>query len=123
MLLLSDVANFNSPKIKNGKVYYRGRYWNPNKPVPSDRAGKKKMVLASKKVEGQIKYKLLHFGAKGYGHNYSTKARTNYLKRSAGIKNKSGQSTATDKFSPNYWSRKSLWNRNTKPVGTGRFER
>ena len=37
-----------------------------NKPRASDRAGKKKMV---KGCEGG-KEKLIHFGAKGYGHNY-----------------------------------------------------
>ena len=42
-----------------------------NKPRPSDRAGKKRMVKA---CEGG-KEKLIHFGAKGYGHNYSAAAR------------------------------------------------
>ena len=36
-----------------------------NRVVASDRAGKKKMVKA---CEGG-KEKLIHFGAKGYGHN------------------------------------------------------
>jgi len=39
--------------------------------MKSDRAGKKKMVKA---CEGG-KEKLIHFGAKGYGHNYSAAAR------------------------------------------------
>ena len=38
---------------------------------PSDRAGKKKMVKACRGG----KEKLIHFGAKGYGHNYSAAAR------------------------------------------------
>jgi hypothetical protein len=40
----------------------------------SDRAGKKKMVKA---CEGG-KEKLIHFGAKGYGHNYSAAARKSF---------------------------------------------
>jgi hypothetical protein len=42
-----------------------------NKPRRSDRAGKKKMVKAC----AGGKEKLIHFGAKGYGHNYSAAAR------------------------------------------------
>ena len=41
-----------------------------NKPTKSDRAGKKKMVKAC--ANGQEK--LIHFGATGYGHNYSAAA-------------------------------------------------
>ena len=42
-----------------------------NRVVASDRPGKKRMVKA---CEGG-KEKLIHFGAKGYGHNYSAAAR------------------------------------------------
>ena len=55
-----------------------------NKPRPSDRAGKKKMV---KGCEGG-KEKLIHFGAKGYGHNYSA---------------------AASKLTARYWACKTLW--------------
>ena len=48
-----------------------------NKPTRSDRAGKKKMVKA---CEGG-KEKLIHFGAKGYGHNYSAAARKSFKAR------------------------------------------
>ena len=48
-----------------------------NKVVASDRAGKKKMVKA---CEGG-KEKLIHFGAKGYGHNYSSAARKSFRAR------------------------------------------
>ena len=48
-----------------------------NKPRPSDRAGKKRMVKA---CEGG-KEKLIHFGAKGYGHNYSAAARKSFKAR------------------------------------------
>ena len=48
-----------------------------NKPRPSTRPGKKKMVKA---CEGG-KEKLIHFGAKGYGHNYSAAARKSFKAR------------------------------------------
>jgi len=43
----------------------------------SDRAGKKKMVKAC----SGGKEKLIHFGAKGYGHNYSAAARKSFRAR------------------------------------------
>ena len=49
-------------------IEYRGiKFPGYNKPIKSNRAGKKKMVLAK---EGD-KVKLIHYGQKGYGHNYS----------------------------------------------------
>ena len=45
-------------KIKN-RVFYKGRYWTLNK------SGKRWMVLATKKVNGQEKVKLIHFGNVG----------------------------------------------------------
>ena len=48
-----------------------------NKPRKSDRAGKKKMVKAC----SGGKEKLIHFGAKGYGHNYSAAARKSFRAR------------------------------------------
>lgn len=53
--------------------------------------------------------KLVHYGAKGYKHNYSDRAKKSYLARSGGIKNKSGGLTKSDPFSPNYWARRDLW--------------
>jgi hypothetical protein len=51
-----------------------------NSPVPSNRAGKKKMVKAcSNGTE-----KLLHFGAKGYGNNYSAAARKSFKHQDIG---------------------------------------
>ena len=63
-----------------------------NRVVPSDRAGKKKMVKAC----SGGKEKLIHFGAKGYGHNYSAAARHKC-------------STAKDKLTARYWACKHLW--------------
>ena len=69
-----------------------------NKVMRSDRAGKKKMVKA---CEGGSE-KLIHFGAKGYGHNYSPVARKSFKAR-----HKCG--TAKSKMSARYWSCKKLW--------------
>ena len=69
-----------------------------NRPVSSDRPGKKMMVKACSGGEE----KLLHFGAKGYGHNYSAAARKSFKARH-------GCDTAGDKLTPRYWSCKKLW--------------
>lgn len=87
-------------------IDYRGiEFPGYNKPIKSNRAGKKMMVLA--KDGDQVK--LIHFGHTGYKHNYSEAAKKSYLARSAGIKDKSGRPTATNKLSANYWARKVLW--------------
>ena len=64
-----------------------------NRPRPSTRPGKKKMV---KGCEGG-KEKLIHFGAKGYGHNYSAAARKSFKAR-----HKCG--TAKSKLTARYWA-------------------
>jgi hypothetical protein len=69
-----------------------------NVPRSSDRPGKKMMVKAC----SGGKEKLLHFGAKGYGHNYSAAARKSFKAR-----HRCG--TATDKLTPRYWACKKLW--------------
>ena len=85
---------------KKAEVEYRGHTFpGYNKPMKSWRKGKKKVVLAKKGDQ----VKIVHFGATGYGHNYSAAARKSYLARSAGIKG------VDDKFSANYWARKILW--------------
>ena len=90
-----------------GGVRYRGETFpgfNKPKRAPSDSA-KKMRVLAKKGDE----IKVVEFGQKGYGHNYSAEARANYLARSGGIRSGSGALTKSDKFSANYWARKVLW--------------
>ena len=64
----------------------------------SDRAGKKRMV---KGCEGG-KEKLIHFGAKGYGHNYSAAARKSFRARHK-------CDTAKSKLTARYWACKNLW--------------
>lgn len=59
----------------------------------SDRAGKKKMVKAC----ANGKEKLIHFGAKGYGHNYSSAARKSFRARHK-------CATAKDKMTARYWA-------------------
>ena len=58
-----------------GKYKYRGRLWELNKPVKSTAKGKKMMVLATKMIDGVKRAKVIHFGALGYGHNYSVAAK------------------------------------------------
>lgn len=93
-------------RAKSASIQYRGKTFpGYNQPIASDRPNKKKMVLAKK----GDRVKLIHFGQKGYKHNYSDKAKANYLKRSAGIRGKGGKLTKDDKFSANYWARRVLW--------------
>lgn len=104
-------------KKRGDKYVYRGRLWTLDKPVRSTAKGKKMMVLAVKTIDGERRVRIIHFGALGYGHNYSEKAKKNYLTRSAGIRNKKGELTMHDKWSPNYWSRKVLWPKGKKATG------
>ena len=106
----------NLKKHKN-KYEYRNRLWQLNKPIPSTSKNKKMMVLATKTINGEKRVKLIHFGAKGYGHNYSIKAKKSYLKRSAQIRNKQGELTKNDPWSANYWARKILWPANKPATG------
>lgn len=100
-MFLSDFAEFS--------IEYRGKVFESyNKPVDSDRPGKKKMVLAKK----GDKVKLIHYGSSSYQdftQHKDKKRRANYLARSGGIRNKAGELTKNDKFSPNFWSRSTLW--------------
>lgn len=100
----------------SGSIEYRGhKFPGYNKPIRSSDPDKKMMVLAKKGDE----VRLIHFGQRGYKHNYSEAAKKNYLTRSAGIRNKSGELTKDDIFSPNYWARRVLW-----PSGpTGRVDK
>tara|TARA_A100001201_G_scaffold143445_1_gene145118 strand:- start:3245 stop:3541 length:297 start_codon:yes stop_codon:yes gene_type:complete len=74
-----------------------------NSPTRSDRAGKKKMVKAC----ANGKEKLIHYGAKGYKHNYSKTAKRSFRARH-------GCDGAKDKMSAKYWACKDLWPRGKK---------
>lgn len=83
-----------------------------NKPRRSTRPGKKMMVKA---CEGGQE-KLVHFGAKGYGHNYSSAARKSFRAR-----HKCGEKKS--KLSAQYWACKKLWagpKGSTAPCPAGR---
>lgn len=69
-----------------------------NRVRPSTSKGKKKMVKA---CSGGTE-KIIHFGAKGYGHNYSPAARKSFKARHK-------CSTATNKLTARYWACKHLW--------------
>jgi hypothetical protein len=69
-----------------------------NRVVASDRAGKKRMVKACEAG----KEKLIHFGAEGYGHNYSTAARKSFRARHK-------CNTATSKLTARHWACSHLW--------------
>jgi len=99
------------------KYLYRGKLWKLNHPVTSTAKGKKMMVLASKIVDGKKRVRVIHFGALGYGHNYSVKAKKSYLARSAGIRNKDGELTKNDRWSANHWARKILWPAKKRTTG------
>ena len=78
------------------------------KPYKSDKAGKKGMVYV-KKDGGK---KLIHFGdskMSDFTKHKDAARRKNYLERSGGIKDKSGNLTKNNKNSANYWARKILW--------------
>lgn len=56
--------------------------------------------------------KLIHFGdasMQDFTQHKDKQRKKNYLTRSAGIKDKSGNLTANNKNSANYWSRKINW--------------
>lgn len=97
-------------KRDGGKIQYRGHEFSGfNQPVEAPKGDThKKMVLAKKGDE----VKLVKFGLRGmqdYTQHHDAKRRDNYLARSGGIKNKSGELTKNDPFSANYWARKVLW--------------
>lgn len=69
-----------------------------NRPVPSTRPGKKFMVRA---CDGG-RERLVHFGAEGYGHNYSAAARKSFRARHQ-------CDARLDKLTPRYWACQYLW--------------
>ena len=106
-------------KKEGGGITYAGHTFPGfNKPVKSWRPGKKRAVLVKK----GDRIKVVHYGATGYQNNYSAEAKKSYLARSAGIKNKSGQSTANDVFSPNHWARKDLWSKSLPANGSNKYK-
>lgn len=99
-----------SVKRVGGKLVYRGEEFDGfNKPKRDTSGAKTKQVVLAKKGD---EVKLVRFGHKDYQDFTQHKdpdRRKNYLARSAGIRDKSGNLTKDDKFSANYWARKKLW--------------
>jgi hypothetical protein len=91
-----------------------------NKPKMTPSHPTKKAIVVAKKGD---EIKTIRFGAKGYGHNYSKEAKRDYLNRSAGIVDKSGNKTATDRLSANYWSRTFLWPKSKPTTGPTKTKR
>ena len=69
-----------------------------NRPQKSWKPSKKRVVKA---CSGK-RQKIIHFGATGYGHNYSTAARNSFRARHR-------CSSANDKLTARYWACKNLW--------------
>lgn len=80
-------------------IEYRGiKFPGYNKAIKSNKAGKKKMVLAK---EGST-IRLIHFGDAKMGHNYSAVARKSFKARHA-------KNIKKGKLSAAYWADKVLW--------------
>lgn len=71
-----------------------------NRPVPSTNPEKKFMVRACAKG----RERLVHFGGKGYGHNYSPRARRSFRAR-----HRCDPAGKLDKLTPRYWACQYLW--------------
>ena len=69
-----------------------------NKPSKSWKPDKKRVVKACSRGSEKI----IHYGATGYGHNYSSSARKSFRARHK-------CSTANDKLSARYWACRNLW--------------
>ena len=78
----------------------RHRDMSCNRPRKSWRPGKKRVVRAC----SNGKSKIIHFGATGYGHNYSPAARRSFRARHH-------CSSAKNKLSARYWACKNLWSK------------
>ena len=71
-----------------------------NRPQKSWKPSKKRVVKAC----SGGREKIIHFGATGYGHNYSDAARRSFRARHR-------CSTANDKLTARYWACKNLWSK------------
>tara|TARA_R100000231_G_scaffold6976_3_gene9990 strand:+ start:9982 stop:10323 length:342 start_codon:yes stop_codon:yes gene_type:complete len=78
------------------------------KPVKSYKPNKKKMVVVMKNG----RKKLIHYGAKGFGHNISKAARKSFRARHRCDK-------AKDKTTARYWACKDLWSVKSPKKTTG----
>jgi hypothetical protein len=79
-----------------------------NKPMRSDRPGKKKKVYVKDPSTGNIK--TVHYGDTNYKHNYSKEANKNFRSRH-------NCSEKKDKTKPGYWACRDLWPTSKKSEG------
>lgn len=107
---------------EDGWVKYRGDWYPLDEPVKSWRKGKKRAVLASKEEDGEKKVKMIHYGSEDHDHNYSEKAKKNYLSRAKGITNSKGEKTKDDPHSANHWAIKDLWPKDQEADGDEKFD-
>lgn len=92
-------------KLPSGGIQYNGKEFNTiGVPRTSTRKGKAQMVLAKKGKE----LKIVHFGTESNSLlkniNKVKAGRKGYLSRSKQLKDKEGNLSKDNKFSPNYWS-------------------
>jgi hypothetical protein len=92
-------------KLPSGGIEYSGKEFNTiGLPRTSTRKGKAQMVLAKKGKE----LKIVHFGTESNSLlkniNKVKAGRKGYLSRSKQLKDKEGNLSKDNKFSPNYWS-------------------
>lgn len=76
-----------------------------NSPRTSWRPGKKRVVRACH--SGQEK--IIHYGATGYGHNYSDAARKSFRAR-----HRCDASPSPSKLSARYWACEDLWSKGSR---------
>ena len=69
---------------------------------------KNKQLMVSFKYKG--KERIVHFGDPKMAEYPGTQRGNNYCTRSYGILDGNGNPTRNNPLSPNYWSRKILWN-------------
>ena len=104
------MANNRFKRLPSGRIQYHGEtFAGFNKPKRAPDGSKKKFVVLGKEGDEIKKVSFGHRDYEDYRQHGSEKRRDNYLARSAGIRNKSGELTKDDKFSANYWARKKLW--------------
>lgn len=80
-----------------------------NHPYSSTRKDKKFMVFVRNPKTKRVK--TIHFGQKIFKRSSSKIELKKYLKRSAGIRDKSGRLTKDNPLSANYWMRRYLLKR------------
>ena len=97
-------------RLPSGGIMYRGeRFPGFNRPKAAPAGDTHKKRVLAKKGD---RVRVVSFGHRAYSDftkHKDPERRANYLARSGGIRNKSGNLTKDDNFSANYWARRILW--------------